>query len=70
LAENATNMLSQNAEGMRSMRGRLQMCSKTSHGMTWLILGSIVVYVFRYSPYIDTQAAYWESSISMIRMLK
>jgi hypothetical protein len=42
LIDNATNILSKNANQMSSTGGKLQAYSKTSSGMTWLILGAIV----------------------------
>lgn len=35
-------MLSNNADRMKKTGGKLQAYSKTSRGMTWLILGAIV----------------------------
>src|SRR5579859_3568002 len=42
LIENTTNMLSKNADRMGKTGRQLQAYSKTSRGMTWLILGAIV----------------------------
>jgi hypothetical protein len=42
LIENTTVMLSKNADRMTQTGRKLQAYSKTSRGMTWLILGAIV----------------------------
>ena len=42
MIENASGLLEKNADRMTSTGGRLQAYSKTSTGMTWLILGAIV----------------------------